>query len=163
LLVLWFLLAPVVVVIDSLREDYRVEIRSIGGVWFLPQEDWKVHFRIFFFQKDYFLFKPRKKKVEAPGKKKEKKKQKGRTFFKMKPRTLLRKGRRVLNTFKIRRCKLDLDTDDYVANAYLYPIFTGIKAVTHNRLDTSINFRGEVILQVRVVNCLGRMVWAALW
>lgn len=71
-----------------------------------------------------------------------------------------RKMLAVLKTFKVKQLELNIDTGDYVTNAYLYPVFYMIKLKT--RRNTAINFNGENYLVLHMQNNLWRMGWAFL-
>jgi hypothetical protein len=59
----------------------------------------------------------------------------------LRPATIWRKARRLLASFQIRRFNLIVDTDDYILNAYLYPVFAFLTG--HNR-HLAINFIGLI-------------------
>lgn len=64
--------------------------------------------------------------------------------------------RRLLRTFRVRRFHLLLDTDDYVMNAFLFPVFYRFSG--RNR-QLHINFNGRTELAMEVTN----RIWSLLW
>ncbi len=79
------------------------------------------------------------------------------TTRKPKRRLSLRKWLKLLRTFKIRRLFLLIDTDDYVLNAYLFPISTYLQS---KGWPVYINFMGRQRLQLQVENRAYRVLWA---
>ena len=98
------------------------------------------------------LLTPRAEKKEQ---KKEKPKGKKRRGMKMS----LRKIRAILRSFRIKQFDLDLDTDNYRLNAYLFPIFFFLNG---RRGNWSVNYNGNVRFKLHVVNRPVRVLYALL-
>ena len=64
---------------------------------------------------------------------------------------------RILKSFRVRRFRVEIDTDDYVLNAYLFPVF---HLLSRGRLQ--INFNGRNDIQIEITNRIGRIAWAWL-
>jgi hypothetical protein len=81
----------------------------------------------------------------------------GRTYF----RSLRswKNIRRVLASFEVRRFRLILDTDDFILNAYLYPVFVFLSG--KNRV-LAINFQGRNAVDILVTNRMWRVLWALI-
>jgi len=91
---------------------------------------------------------------EAKKKKPEKKKK--RSGWK-RPRWLtFRFGLRMLRTFRVREFRLMLDTDDFVRNAYWWPVF---HFLSRRKGGLSINFHGENELVLVISNRLWDVAW----
>ena len=59
-----------------------------------------------------------------------------------------KKLKRLRKAIRVNRFFLNIDTDDYLWNAYLYPVFFFLKK---ERRNVNINFQGDVefILEIR--------------
>jgi hypothetical protein len=66
----------------------------------------------------------------------------------------------LLRTFRVRQFQLRLDTDDYVTNAYLFPVSSYLTA---RGWPVEVNFirQNELVLQLE--NRMGRLMWAYLF
>lgn len=64
---------------------------------------------------------------------------------------------KLLRTFHVRRFRLTMDTDDYVLNAYLFPIATWLTA---RGWPVSVNFMRQNQLELQIENRAGRLLWA---
>jgi hypothetical protein len=133
-LITGFLLLPLV-----------IEINSDAGVYEFRLGGW-MKYR---FSAEQLLAPPAREK-KKPGRKR-------RTYF----RSLLswKNIRRVLASFEVRRFRLILDTDDFILNAYLYPVFVFLSG--KNRF-LAINFQGRNAVDILVTNRMWRILWALI-
>ena len=145
-ILLWLMLMPMMISVNTWSDDYSIRWKSIGKASVLMKGDeLLIRLRVFFWRKDFYPLRPGKKK--KPAKKEEKKpEKKAKSRWERFP---MRKIRGVLRAIKVRRFKLDVDTDDYVMNAYLYPVACFLNRP--NR-EISINFRGSTnfLLQIEI-------------
>lgn len=154
---LWLMLMPIIISVNTWSDDYSVRWKNIGRASVLVIEDeLLIRLRVFFWRKDFYPLRPGKKK--KPPKKEEKKpEKKAKSRWERFP---MRKIRGVLRAIKVRRFKLDVDTDDYVLNAYLYPVAYFLNRP--NR-ELSINFTGRTnfLLQVEIqpIRVVGAMIF----
>jgi len=65
---------------------------------------------------------------------------------------------RVIRSFRVRKCEVDLDTGDMPLNGVLFPIFYGIRFWSGKKVG--INFSGRNIIIIKIENTLARMLWA---
>ncbi len=146
-LLFWLLIAPLELSIRTEQNDYALEWKSIGRVEIIPvTDDIVIRLKVLFFRKDFYplQYQPQKKdKTEKKTKKKKKKKRAGSWGW----QKIKKKGLRLLRSFEVKAFKLDLDTDDFVLNSYLFPIFylTGNKNIT-------INYEGRSSLTLIIQN-----------
>lgn len=154
LLALWLLIEPIIIKIDTIHDEYYIRWQHIGSVTLLfLNNDLFLRFRILFWQQDFYPLQAQKKD-KKPKKKSNKKTAKSwKTFSWTRVKSIMR-------TFKVRYFKMELDTDDYVWNAYLYPLF--YFANRSNR-QLSINFEGRTNLQLQIENRLFRIVRAFMF
>ena len=152
--VVWFLVAPLVIVIDSIQGRYELRLVSIGFVKIMIQkEDILLRINIFFFRKtiniDPF------KITGVKGKTTKKKKKKKMNWEKMKG-----KMKKLFRSFKLERLWLNIDIDSCYYNAFLYPIFYFIKGKNY-RLN--INYQGDNELCLVLKNRPIRILYALIF
>lgn len=153
LLIVMLLLLPLELEVNSDRGIYQVRLRGLLNIQLLPGSDgWKVILRLFWWERDITaqLWKPRKrKKAKKPGKR----------AWKMRPATAWKKIRRLLASFELRRFRLILDTDDFILNAYLFPV---VAFLCRKNRYVAINFMGQNSIDILMTNRLWRVVWALI-
>lgn len=93
------------------------------------------------------------------GKKKRKKKKRKRSRLKAFSSRAMLKA--CAKSFSLKRVNLDVDTDDFVLNAYLFPLAVLASNQEKNR-RLHINFEGVVILQIEMEIRLYFMVLAII-
>lgn len=136
ILLLGLLFSPLVIRVNTQQNLYQLSW-GLARVQFIPTDDGGY----FLFQYTFWKWKfpvlkllakaSSSKKTEAKAKVVHKK---GTGFFSF------RRLRRVITTFKLRFFYLDVDTDDFVYNAYWYPVFRVFSTPTRK---LSINFAGR--------------------
>jgi uncharacterized membrane protein YbhN (UPF0104 family) len=138
-LLLWFLIAPLVLEIDSRKPIASIKWISIGKIVIWHDDEWWLSFRIFFFHKKMRLssIKKRRKGPYRINKR-----------IKRKPKNLLMKIIRVMRTFRIEEWQLAIDTGDYASNAQIYP-FNFFPKLRHH---LQVNFNDENYLYIRIRN-----------
>lgn len=92
------------------------------------------------------------------GKKEPQKKAKSTRKRSWRPKHPLQLVRRLWRSFHLIRFQVDVDTDDYVWNAYLFPLFRVTNPA--NNKDWRINFKGRNELTLIVENRLYRLLYA---
>lgn len=153
----WLLIAPLQLQIDTTANHYRVQWKTIGyGQLIIRPAELAVRLKVLFWQKEWPLFPPTPKTKEEPKpeqhhpENQQSQKAKKRSWPKLNFRALLR-------TFEVKRLRLHLDTDDFIVNSYLFPIFYLLRREDR---DLQINYKGEALLQLVVENRLYRLVLA---
>jgi hypothetical protein len=145
LVLLW---TPLRLVIDSKRDVYQVEWQYIGSAMLIEYGNFLgVQIQILFFKKIIpieFSFK-KKKEVETTVKKQVRK-----TPSVFRPNFL-----KIARSFEIKRLKINWDTDDYILNAYLYPITPFLRA---ENKSFNINFEGKQEVELIIENRLVRII-----
>jgi hypothetical protein len=163
LLIIGLLILPFQLCIDTNTNTYYLRWQGIAKARLIPlPDDFLLRLNILFFRKDFYLLErlataPEKKPraEESEKKKARKKKRKGWTA-----KTWRRKMVRLLKSFQVKVFRLNMDTDDYVYNSYLYPIFYFLSK-GNRRLR--INYQGEGELVLVVQNRPWRLIWAFLF
>lgn len=151
LIVLWLLLAPVQLIIDSTEHIYEVKWKSIGIARYLFEEEPVFHLQILFWKKDFNLL-----EIAAKSKRQNKKKQ----FANKKRQPIsLKKMKQVFRSIKIEKLWLNLDTGDFILNSFLAPVFYFID---RNRKRIQINYQGENQLQLIITMRPAKVLWAII-
>lgn len=154
--VLWLLLAPFSLCLDTYRDNYSLRWRSVGSARLLLLEgELAIRLRFGIWHKDLYPLQPstkpkKEKALEAPPQKPSKKKKRPFPWRKM---------QRVLQSFTISVFQLEIDTGDYTRNAWLYPLVYAIKPL---RQHVQVNFMGRNEGVLVVENRLWNIAWAML-
>ena len=146
-ILLW---TPLQFVIDSKKDLYKIEWKYIGSAFLIECNDCiGVQIQVLFFKKiipfDLLFKKKVKIKEERPSKKTP-------SVF---PTFFREKWKKILKSFKIKRCRVNWDTDDYILNAYLYPL---TPFIWRPQTSVIINFEGKRDIQLIIENRLGRII-----
>ncbi|HOY17150.1 MAG TPA: hypothetical protein PLC89_07655 [Haliscomenobacter sp.] len=131
-----FLFSPLVLQVDTSKSHYVLRW-GMGRLQFIPTpDDWLLSIGFSFWRKKVSLLKllakPAKKEQDSTSKPKKKRQDRKPWSF----QRLLH----IIQTFQVRQFRLDLDTDDFVTNAYLYPVFRALSTPTR---ALTINFQGR--------------------
>ena len=136
------LFTPISVDIDSETNQYQLAWGRILTFNFIPlKNDFLFRLKVVFWKKDWSIFELKTEKKEP----KSKPDRKSKTSFK-KAKTWMKV---VGKSFKIRTFHLNLDTDNYITNAYLFPIFYFLN---FRKGNWKINFEGKTELRLWAVN-----------
>jgi len=147
---IFLFLTPIIFEIDSKRYIYQIRIWGIGSMNVIV-----VHSNICFrlnilgWKKDFYPGQKEKKIL--------KKKEITTKHKKISLKKILHKGNAIIRSFDVKYFYVNLDTDDYVMNAWLYPLAT---LLSNENRRLSINFLGEVELRLKIENSLQRMLRA---
>lgn len=135
LIITYLLLVSIVLYIDTSTNQYFIKIKGLAKVSLETDEIeiFKVHLKVLFF--NFFFYPLKKIKLERRNKVKGKTSKKKR--FKSVP---IKKILSVINSCKVRRFQLNVDTGDYILNSKLYPIFTFLN---YKSGGFHINFQGK--------------------
>jgi hypothetical protein len=152
----WLLVCPIRLQIDTRRQLYLLQWRGVGRIQLLPVTgNLVIQLRVFFWKKNFYPLEYQPKKKQPKEARKMKKKGRKTNFQKYK-----RKGIRLFRSFRIKAFRLDLDTDDYVYNGYLYPVF---HLLSNEKRQLTINYRGLSEMFLIVENRLYRVLIAFLF
>lgn len=153
LLVLWILLSPVDLYIDTRKPEITLRwISILEASVYCVENDWILTIDSFVFKKQFNLFDlistgiGRKQPIKPAAKKRKK------------PSLAFSKFLNMLNTFQIKEWQLAMDTGDYVTGAWLYPLnfMPGLFGHMH------LNFSGQNFLVLRIRNQPWRLAFAFL-
>jgi len=152
---LWIMLGPVIIFLDTQENRYHLNLPGIIKVAAVPDGDFfLVRGRVFLIP---FRFDPF---TENRRKRKRKPKESSETPKRKRSLNLLqgmKLGRDVMRSFRIRRIWLNIDTDDFMLNTQLVPVFSAINS-QHTRMQ--VNFEGDASLLLDLRTRLGALLWA---
>ncbi len=148
-LLTWILLGPVILFLETGTRRYHLMLPGVFKAAVIPAEElFQIRGWIFFIP---FRFNPLK--TGTSGKKENKsgpgKRRKGRSVS-------LRFLAQAIPAFRIRKLTLDLDTDDYLLNAWLIPVFS---ALNGDNIRLRSNFEGNLSLTLDLRTRLGALLW----
>lgn len=156
---IWLLLAQIVIQINSQTNVYQLRFGNVlqGDVNFV---DDKFRFKIktLFFKKDIEIDPLRlTKKPKAEKPETQSKTSKFRATIAADLHNYMRKLKRVFQSFKLHYFKLNLDTDDYNCNAFLFPVFY---FMNKKNISMNINFNQYNAINLKVSNRLIKILIA---
>lgn len=155
LIISWMLLTPIQLNIDSTKNTYLLVWKGIASARLIPKpNDIHLRFKIFFWKKDYFPLREKPSLFKKKAKKKDSKEKNKKSLSLSK---LSEKAKRILSTFQVKILRLRLDTDDYVRNSLLFPIFYFLRK---KNVQLSINYEGNSEVELLVENRLYRLLMA---
>ena len=139
---------PFDLIIDSTRNVYQLRwlgLLRIQAV--ILQKDIIFRFKIFFWKKDFYPLHHKEKSAKQKHEKKKKKKKEAswKKVDKSKIMRWVTKSKKILRSFEVREFHLNLDTDSYIWNGYLYPIFFFVDR-SHRHLQ--INYKGDFVFKL---------------
>lgn len=117
LILIYLLLAPVILYVNTINNQYYLKYQGLMKASILSDEKevFKVKLNILFMK--FYFYPLRKAKLTSTKNNLKNNRKKERKQMS------LRKGLKLLKSFKIKRFLINIDTGDCIANAKLYPIF----------------------------------------
>ncbi|MCB0567271.1 MAG: hypothetical protein KDD01_23125 [Phaeodactylibacter sp.] len=153
-LVVWVLIAPLSLKADTYRNEYYLSWGGIGKAELISVADEIViRLRIAFWKKDFYPLHPSTAREKKKPKPKEEKKRKSQQTFPF------RRAIKALKSFSIKYFRLEVDTDDFIWNAYLWPVVYWIEPL---RRHVTVNFQGKNECRLLIQNRIWRLAWAWL-
>lgn len=145
---LWILLIPVFIYTNTNHNRYLLTMPGVFKAVVVPADD-LFHIRgwVFFIPFRFNPFQERKRK--SPDKNNKKKKSKKR-YGNVGMITS------VVRSVRVRRVELDIDTNDFILNAWLVPLFSMVNS-EHIRMQVNFEGSASLILDLRVT--LGGILW----
>jgi hypothetical protein len=145
-LLIWALFGPVIISLATDESRYRVSLPGIFNASVVPAEGlFHIRGRVFFIP---YRFNPFTAGKGRSGKK-------GLNLSFLNSRIIPD----IIRSFRIRKLYLDLDTDDFILNAWMVPVFSSINS-GNIRLRT--NFEGTSSLVLDLRTRLGFLLWAGI-
>jgi hypothetical protein len=150
-LVLWVLLAPVIIFVNTDRNRYFLALPLVFRAEVVPSDEiLNIKGWIFFVPYRFNPFRSKKGKEKGPVK--EVRKRKKFRFYRGNAGMIAD----VIRSLRIRKLMLDIDTDDFVQNAWLVPVFSMINT---DNIQMQVNFSGTMSLILDIRTRLGALLW----
>lgn len=156
---LWILFGPLDFVVNTFKGEYYFQLRKVYriSIIFDPDEIVFINVKVFFINFNIHplqIITNPKKRRKGEKKKKEKEKEKRAQRIRSLKNTGIFFSRltwKTVETFKLKKLKLDIDTGNVITNAYLIPIFTIFNG---SRTQLSVNYMGQTGLHIAYENSL---------
>ena len=156
-LLLWILFAPLIIRLDSDKQRYSLSLPGIFKALVVPDED-LFHIRL------WVLFIPfridpygRSFGRKDNGDKEDKKRRKGNLLKNIRAKILGLKA--FWYSFRLKKLRLNLDTDDFILNSHLVPVFTSLNS---RDVTLTVNYNGEISLFMVLKNRLANLLWIGI-
>ena len=155
-LIILLLCLPLQIEIATEKEIYEAKWSGLLRFRAVPaDEKWRWFIRVLFWEMELGRDQARVETERKPEPQKTKKKKKG--SFSIQQGIQIARG--MLSAIRVKRFRIDWDSDDYVVNAWLYPLF---HLISRGKYRVRINFLGRqeasILLQARPL----RLGWAFL-
>lgn len=163
----WLLLAPIQLVLKSEEGLLKFSVVSIGYAAIVyTDNEFLLRFRVAFYSRSLSLDEMiRKRKEKGDHKEGNEKKWKDDQKKKKKKNPVSKKNRkwllrlfRIPNSFKVREFFVNVDTGDYILNAYLFPVF-GLLNYYRPDWSCSVNYYGRNQVSLIIQTTLIRMIY----
>lgn len=155
-LLLWILIAPFVIRINTITQTYFVQFWGLVKADIVPTDDFliiKMTVVVFPFTIDPLKMKRRKKSGKKQKRKKDKsKKKKSSKSSKGSFRIIYRVVRQVFRSFHVKKGDICFDTGDAALNGRLVPLLSVLN--DRFKIQTKINFDGRNYADIHIVNQL---------
>ncbi len=156
-LLIFFLAAPIILSIDTDTDDYCIRLGDMCSLRALTTlENPGVRLRIGFWKNTWWL-KDRLLRIGS-------KTTRGAKSRKVAKRDMSRSSSlrmwRVLKTFRVSKCDVLIDTDDFILNAQLFPLF---QFCSGRWGHWRVNFEGDCRVQLEVESRLSSVLYAWWW
>ena len=150
LLLLYILVLPIVLYIDTKRDQYYIQLKGIAKANVVSNEDdiLKVNLKVLFMSFHFYPFRKSEDSKKKVKKDKPKTNKKRRKFS-------VKTGLKLLKSFKIKQFFINIDTGDCIENAKLFPLFA---LLNYKFGGFKINFNGENQLLLHIENRLIRII-----
>jgi len=151
LLILWLLISPLLIEIDTRVPRAEMRWQSIGHATASYDGEWWLSFRVLFYHKTI-----RFTEIQAkPHKKKNRQKKSEKT---VPVNRMLKKIATVLKTIHVTEWQLAIDSGNYILNAKLYPL----NYLPHTAEHIHVNFTDENYLVLKARNRPWKILYAFL-
>ena len=151
---LWILIGPVTLYLDTDTSRYHLVLPGIFKAVVVPSTDiFYIRIWIFFIP---FRIRPFKSKSS------ERKKKPGKSGRKWRLKKFTGSKQtvsRVIHSLRIKKLSLDIDTDDFLLNAWLVPLFSSMNS---ENIQMRVNFEGSSSLLLDLRGRIGNLLWIVI-
>lgn len=149
LLLLWVLFTPIFITLNSQQNEYSVKMPGLLSTRILwMDERLIVRLRVLFFRTEFYPLEGKPSKTKS---KKPRRRRSSLSFTGVK---------KLAGTFRVKRCLVEVDTDDFVSNAWLH---LGFGLLNHfGNVDFRVNYEGRLTCDVLIQNRPSRILWTLI-
>ena len=142
-IIIYLLFVPISLYINTARNQYFLKIKGLakGSIVEDELEVIKIHLKVMFFNFEFYPLKT----INFSGKHKIEKKS---TEKKRLTTNSLKKGVRVLKSFKIKQLQAEIDSGDCIFNSKLYPVFALLNFYKGTHLNINFEGKNNVLLYI---------------
>ena len=141
--VLYLLFIPLILEVDTTRQDYYLQIGPLAILTLAPHPDKILQLRLRAFSRNFYFYPLIPKSTEKKTDPLRKKKKRG--IGRIKIRTIMK----MVRSFKVKKLKVVMDTGNWIVNSKWYPVFYFMNEYAGK---WTINYEGRNSLQLRVIN-----------
>ncbi len=155
ILVGFILLTPLIIHIDSERNEYMIIWKGIARVNVLPgaREILAIRISTPVYATTLYPFRPAHHRAETTVKHPAQKKQQHKRKMSHLPGRIVH----IVKSFRVRECIIDIDTGDYQWNAWLYPV---LWFLNRGNRHLHVNYVNRNIARIDLRNNLIKMIYA---
>jgi hypothetical protein len=150
------LFSPVVLQVNTQKNLYLLRWGMVQTQFISTPDDLFLRIKIAWWHRDFSILKlmatSKKKLVDSTTQKKPTKRTRSFLSFK--------RIKSVIRTFQVRYFHLELDSDDFVTNAYLYPLF---RVLSSSTCKLMINFQGRNQCSFEIRNHIASVLSALIF
>lgn len=151
----WVMWAPLRLEVNSINGIYKIDWWPLASANCLPETGLDVvEVQFLFFRKQFKMMQLGKKQKTSTPPPVHPDKPRKRSAMSVPEIFRLVSG--LAKTFRVRQCRIWWDTDDYLINAWLYPVAHFRRS---DAVQVLINFQGRRDVVLVVENRLGRVLW----
>jgi len=153
----YLLFAPFFLEIDSTKGMFKIRFHHLISVRILLENSSLIlEIKSPMWNKRINLLAQNERRKTFPKKKVLEKKKDGKSF-----KIKFSKIKAMIRTFKVNTFFVNLDTNDVLLNAKLFPVFLGLRIYT--RKELYINFIGKNEIKIEIENNMARIIWAFIF
>jgi hypothetical protein len=153
----YMLFFPLTVKIDTDNENYFIRLPGVLGFRVMKgMSGWKIRYSVLFMRFYVKLFQPgeHRKKLD-----KENLKSKKRTSGWRSKMDYALMGINIMRTFRLKKLRWSIDTDDYPLNAQLIPL---VSFLNNDRVNVSVNFNDYNAFYIVLQTYLFRIIYVTI-
>lgn len=153
----WLLFAPIQLIVDTRKGQLSILWKRVAHASVsIEADDILLQIKLLFWTKKISLLEKKKKKETSEKRKQKTRKKRSYTF-----RQVSAKIKRVVQSFELKKLILNIDTDDYLLNAKLFPLFGLLTNGKERRLR--VNYQEEFEFILIIENRLIRLLRAIIF
>ena len=160
-IILLIILIPIQIVLSSDKGMIDISYGRLfsAGIYYVNDE-FILGYKIPFWKKEVEIIDQLATPRDPSVKEKKSKGKKNLKFSNAMLKRIRNRWKEILRTFKVEKLELNIDTDDYILNAYLFPLFHFLGSKYNRPLST--NFTGLNRIEVILTNRLAKLLYA-IW